>query len=246
MKKYKIIKVLPSIFTLGNVLCGFLAINNIVEGSRVSLISAAWWIIIAGILDALDGKIARITGTSSEFGVELDSIADVISFGVAPAVLIYNYMLYEAGKPGLFLAFCFLAAGAIRLARFNVKATTGKKNSFTGMPIPGGAGILASYVLFTENVWGGLANLDLVIALTVVSAFAMVSRFRYSVLPHIGFGTRKDGIRSILFISLIILVARFPDEVFFPTGILYLLSGPIRFLTAPAVEHVINKVHSRF
>ncbi len=244
MKFLNVKKLLPSLFTLGNVLCGFLAIINVIEGSRASMISAAWWIIIAGIFDALDGKVARITGSSSEFGVEFDSIADVISFGVAPAVLIFNYILHEAGKPGYFFAFCFLAAGAIRLARFNISATTGKKNFFTGMPIPAGAGIIATYVLFTENVWGGLANLDFVIALTIFSSLAMVSRFRYSVIPRIGFGTPLDIIRSICFISYIIIIVRFPDEVFFPTGILYLLSGPVKALSAPAVNYVFKKVDS--
>ena len=245
MKKRKYIKILPSIFTLGNILCGFLALNNVVKGTPASLISAAWWIIIAGILDALDGKVARMTGTSSEFGIELDSIADVISFGVAPAILIYHYMLFEAGKIGFILAFFYLAAGSIRLAKFNTIATTGKKSSFIGMPIPSGAGILASYILFTENVWSGLANLDFVIALTFFASLAMLSRFKYSVFPHIGFSTRSDKITSFLFIGYIMLVARFPDEAFFPTGILYLLSGPVKTLTTPAVNHVFNKVVNR-
>ena len=235
-------KLLPSLFTLGNLLCGFLAINNVVEGN---VVSAAWWIIIAGIFDALDGKIARLTGSSSEFGIEFDSIADVVSFGIAPAVLLFNYALHEAGSIGYFLAFCFLAAGAIRLARFNLKATTGDKRYFTGMPIPAGAGILASYVLFTENVWGGLGQFDFVVALTIVSSIAMVSRLKYSIMPRIGFGTRRDTIRSIWFISHIIIIARFPDEVFFPTGILYLLSGPVKTLSVPAVSHLFNKVDSR-
>ncbi|MBN1292474.1 MAG: CDP-diacylglycerol--serine O-phosphatidyltransferase [Candidatus Latescibacteria bacterium] len=235
-------RILPSIFTLGNLLCGFLAINNVIEGSYAS---AAWWIIIAGIFDALDGKIARLTGSSSEFGIEFDSIADVISFGIAPAVLIYHYALIEGGRIGYFLAFCFLAAGAIRLARFNLKATTGKKTHFTGMPIPAGAGILASYVLFCENVWNELAQFDIVIVLTILSSLAMVSHFKYNIMPRIGFGTRRDSIRSIWFICHILIIARFPDEVFFPTGILYLISGPIKSLTAPAVNHVFNKADSR-
>ena len=245
MKLLKLKKFLPSIFTLGNILCGFLALNNVVKGTPASLISASWWIIIAAILDALDGKVARMTGTSSEFGVELDSIADVISFGVAPAVLIYNYMLYEAGEIGFILAFFYLAAGSIRLARFNTKATTSKKNFFTGMPIPSGAGILASYILFTENVWSGLANLDFVIVITFFASLAMVSRFKYNVFPHIGFSTRSDKIRSFFFFGHIMLVMRFPDEVFFPTGILYLISGPAKTLTTPVVNHVFNKVVNR-
>ena len=233
---------LPSIFTLGNILCGFLAINNVVEGSFVS---AAWWIVIAGILDALDGKVARITGTSSDFGVELDSIADIVSLGVAPAVLIYNYALIEGGMFGYALAFMYLACGAIRLARFNTSATTVKKHSFTGMPIPGGAGILASYVLFTENVYSGLANFDFVIALTVLTSLAMVSRFKYSVLPRIAFSKPSEIIRSMMFFGHIVLAVRFPDELCLPTGLIYLFSGPVKALTAPAMNMVMNRSNSR-
>ena len=242
MKIYNKRKIIPSIFTLGNLFCGFLAIVNVVESSYIS---AAWWIIIAGIFDALDGKVARITGGSSEFGIEFDSIADVVSFGIAPAVLFYYYILSEAGSLGYFLAFCFLAAGAIRLARFNITASTVKKTHFTGMPIPAGAGILASFILFSENVWGGIENFDFVIFLIFFTSFAMVSGFKYSTLPKIGFSTKTDILRSIWFISHIIFIVLYPDVVFFPTGIIYLLSGPAKYVTAPALNHLLQKVNSR-
>jgi len=242
LKNHLIKKILPSIFTLGNLLCGFLAVINIIEGTVSSYITAAWWIIIAGIFDALDGKIARITDSSSEFGIEFDSIADVVSFGIAPAVLFYSYILNEAGKLGYVIAFCFLATGAIRLARFNTAATTQKKDHFTGMPIPAGAGIIVSFILFSENVWGGLANFDFAVALVLLTSLAMVSNFKYSVFPKIGFGSKRDRIKSIWFIIHILVIIRFPDEVFFPTGILYLLSGPTKWLTVPAVNHVLGKV----
>ena len=242
MEKNRIIKLLPSIFTLGNLLCGFLAVINVIEGN---LTHAAWWIIIAAIFDTLDGKIARLTGSASGFGIEFDSIVDVVSFGVAPAVLFHSYAFTHSGNLGYFLAFCFLAAGAIRLARFNINATTGKKYYFTGMPIPAGAGILASFILFSENVWGGITNFDFSVALIVLTSLAMVSSFKYSVMPKISFSKKTDTIRSIWFISHIIIVACFPDEVFFPTGILYLLSGPVKYFSVPAFNYVFQKVHSR-
>ena len=111
-------------FTLGNLLCGYLAIVNVVEGTFVF---AAWWIIIAALFDALDGKIARLTGGSSPFGIEFDSLADIVSFGAAPAIMFYRYALVDAGRAGAMVMFMFLAAGTIRLARFNTKATTRKK-----------------------------------------------------------------------------------------------------------------------
>ncbi len=244
MKKYRIISAFPSIVTLGNLLCGFLAVLNVIEGSPASMISAAWWIIIAAILDALDGKLARLTGSSSEFGVELDSIADVVSFGVAPAALIYRYALMDAGKTGLALAFFFLAAGALRLARFNVGATTAAKHSFTGLPIPSGAGILASYILFTENVWGGIENFDIAAALVILTSLAMVSSFRYSALPRVGFRTTKSTIRSVLFLGNIAAIALFPNQTLFPEGVIYLLSGPIGYLTAPAFSQVFHRTNN--
>jgi len=233
---------LPSIFTLGNLLCGFLAVINVIEGS---LTHAAWWIIIAAIFDALDGKIARLTRTASEFGIEFDSIVDVVSFGIAPAVLFHTYALTNTGNIGYFLAFCFCAAGAIRLARFNISATTGKKHYFTGMPIPAGAGILASFILFSENVWNNLAHFDFTVALIVITSLAMVSNFKYNVFPKISFSKKSDTIRSIWFISHITVIAFFPDEVFFPTGILYLLSGPVKYISVPAFNYMFHKVHSR-
>jgi len=242
-RKYSVI--FPSAFTLGNLLCGFLAIINASHGTKEGFVASAWWIIIAAIFDALDGKIARFTGSSSEFGIEFDSLADVVSFGVAPAIMFYFYALSDFGVIGYFPAFCFLAAGAMRLARFNVTATTGKKGYFTGMPIPSAAGILASFVLFNENVWSGLANLEFYITLLLTTSFAMLSTFKYEVLPRISFSRKTETIKSVLFIALIISIIRYPDEIFFPTGILYLLSGPFRYFAAPAFNFVFHKAQNR-
>ena len=232
-------KLLPSIFTLGNLFCGFLAVVNTIEGLYIT---AAWWIIIAAIFDALDGKVARLTNSSSNFGVEFDSIADVVSFGLAPAVLFHAYIFADSGSVGYVLAFLYLAAGALRLARFNLTATTGKKHHFTGMPIPAGAGILSSYVLFSEKVWSGILQFDVALAIVILTSLAMLSGFKYATLPKIGFHSKKDIARSVWFISHIVLVIKFPDEVFFPTGILYLLSGPAKYVTTPAVDLVVNHV----
>ncbi len=232
-------------FTLGNLLCGFLAIANTIEGSKSTLIHAAWWIIIAALFDTLDGKIARLTGTASAFGIEFDSLADVVSFGVAPAVLFHSYVFTDAGNFGYFLAFCFLAAGTIRLARFNLTASTGKKGYFTGMPIPATAGVLASFILFSENVWVGFVNFDFCVALIMLLSIVMVSNFKYNALPRISFTTKGDTVRSIFYFACFGLIVSFPDEFFFPLGVLYLFSGPVRYFTAPAFEHVFHKVHHR-
>lgn len=243
MKVINLKSAVPNMFTLGNLLCGFLAVANVIEGTMEGMVSAAWWIIIAAIMDALDGKVARLTGTSSKFGIEFDSIVDAVSFGMAPAVMIYQYALISGGGIGLALSFCFLAAGTIRLARFNITATTGAKTGFTGMPIPTGAGVLASYVLFTENVWGGIHSFDFATALVIFTSLAMVSRFKYQGLPRIGFRSKKGIFRSACFIGNIVLIALFPDEVLFPEGILYLFSGPARYFTAPTLVHVFHRAN---
>jgi CDP-diacylglycerol---serine O-phosphatidyltransferase len=243
MKAANLKNALPNMFTLGNLLCGFLAVANVIEGTDSAMISAAWWIIIAAIMDALDGKVARLTGTASQFGVEFDSIVDAVSFGMAPAVLFYQYALAGGGRIGLALAFCFLAAGTMRLARFNITATTGEKKGFTGMPIPGGAAILASYVLFNEKVWSGFHSYDFAVGLVVLTSLAMVSRFRYAAFPKLGFRSRKSTIKTALFIGNIVLIALFPDEVMFPEGIIYLFSGPVSYLFAPALGMVFHRAN---
>lgn len=234
----------PNMFTLGNLLCGFLAVANVIEGSEGAMIHAAWWIIIAAIMDALDGKVARLTGSASKFGVEFDSIVDAVSFGMAPAVMFYQYALSSGGPVGLALAFCFLAAGTIRLARFNVTATTGAKTGFTGMPIPAGAGVLASYILFDTNVWNGLHSYDFALGLVVLTSLAMVSRFKYAAFPKLGFRSIKNRVKTFLFLGNIVLIALFPDEVLFLEGIIYLFSGPVRFLFAPALGMVFHRAHN--
>jgi len=238
-------KILPSIFTLGNLLCGFLAVVSVVEGTKASMTHAAWWIIIAALFDALDGKVARLTGSSSKFGIEFDSIADVVSFGLAPAALFQSYVFGDTGNWGISLAFIFLAAGAIRFARFNITASTGNKKYFSGMPIPAGACILASYILFSEHVWGGLATFDVSVAVIILSSMAMVSNIRYNILPKLSFARKTDTFRSIWFIALVIICAVFPDEMFFPVGILYLFSGPVKYFSVPAFNYVLHKDNNR-
>jgi len=236
-------RIVPSLFTLGNLLCGYLAVINVIEGA---LTHAAWWIIIAGFFDILDGKIARMTGAASGFGVEFDSIADVISFGIAPAVLIHQYSLVGAGNLGYFLGFVFVSAGAIRLARFNLTATTGRKTHFTGMPIPSAAGVLSSYILFCENVRGDFATFDIAVTLVILTSIAMVSQFRYGVMPRIGFGGQRETIVSTMVLLVLVSVIKYPDEIFFPMGILYLFSGPVISLTVPAFNFVTHRGHHRW
>ena len=148
--KRKTLYVLPSLFTISSVFCGFLAIvMSLDPQSAQDLHRAGLLIGLAMILDSFDGRVARMTNTQSAFGVQLDSLADLVSFGVAPAVVMYRFALSDLGFMGVFAAFLFIAAGAIRLARFNVQAAgeEGPSRYFIGLPIPAAAGVAVSFVL---------------------------------------------------------------------------------------------------
>jgi CDP-diacylglycerol--serine O-phosphatidyltransferase len=145
----KSIYLLPNIFTTGNLLCGF---SSIVASINGHYLQAAIAILIAVGLDYLDGKVARLTNSASAFGLEYDSLADLLSFGMAPGLLLYAWMLRSFGPFGWLAAFLFVICGALRLARFNVQAMGVQKFTFTGLPIPAAAGVLASMVLVGRHL----------------------------------------------------------------------------------------------
>ena len=180
--------VVPSLFTTLNVYCGFL---SIVYASQMRIEMAAWFIILAGVFDTLDGLMARITRSSSQFGVELDSLSDVVSFGAAPSFLVWQVHLQTMGTWGLIIAAFPLVFGAIRLARFNVQLVGFEKAHFSGMPIPIQAITLCAFLLQYYGEGAGLTGWprDVVAPLTVVLGLLMVSRIKYDTMPKL---TRKD------------------------------------------------------
>lgn len=139
--------ILPNTFTAGSI---FLAVISIISASQENFSLACWTIIVSMVLDGLDGRVARLTNTSSKFGVEFDSLADIVAFGVAPAMLIYFYLGQYYGRLGMVICALFVILGAIRLARFNI-TTSDEPNSFVGLPIPASAAFLVSWVLFNED-----------------------------------------------------------------------------------------------
>ena len=156
--------ILPSLFTTGNALCGFYAIIaainsiSVVSGNSFTvdetwILRSAFAIMLGGVFDGLDGRVARSTKTTSKFGVEFDSLADLLTFGLAPAVLVYVWALRPYGKIGWIAAFLFVICGALRLARFNVQATGKKSNYFTGLPSPAAAASIASLWFFYFSYW---------------------------------------------------------------------------------------------
>lgn len=176
--------VVPSLFTTLNVFCGFLSIVHASQG-RFEL--AAWFIILAGVFDTLDGLMARITRSSSQFGVELDSLSDVVSFGAAPSFLVWKLHLFNFGEWGLIIAAFPLVFGAIRLARFNVQLVGFDKAHFTGMPIPMQAITVCAFVLQHAGEAGGLTGwpADALAPLTIALGLLMVSRIKYETLPKL-------------------------------------------------------------
>jgi CDP-diacylglycerol--serine O-phosphatidyltransferase len=198
----KALFILPNAFTVASIFCGFCAIvlaargnlpadadagGNFLERALQQRGAAAFdgagiFLFCAAFLDAFDGRIARLTRTQSDFGVQMDSLADVISFGVAPAVLVYNWALHPLGLPGLVVSFGFCACGAIRLARFNVLAArgTGSSKYFIGLPIPAASSMLVTVIM--AQSWGlgtTVTQTTSVMTLVVVLSYLMVSRIRF-------------------------------------------------------------------
>jgi len=192
---------IPNLFTIMNMFCGFLSVVNSSEGN---FIYASVLIILAGIFDALDGLAARITKSASEFGVELDSLSDLISFGIAPAFLIYKIKLYTFLEIGVLISAFYLIMSALRLARFNVQLVGFDKTHFNGLPSPIGAMTIASFILtFYDNSIGqfiGGAGFYFVF-IAIIVAFLMVSKIRYEAFPKL----TKEGLRqNLLLISFMI------------------------------------------
>lgn len=213
--------VAPNLFTIFNLFLGFLAIIFSTQG-RFS--AAAWLIIIAAVCDVLDGKIARATRGYSNFGVEFDSLADVVSFGAAPAIMIYFAQLQHLGVFGLVISFTPLAAGAIRLARFNTHVSGFTKGRFfEGMPIPAGATLLCSYLLFSYHNLDGMRVPGITIALVFMAAVLMVSTVEFDAMPYFSFRRgRKNTVLMLLVVAATIVILKYPGVMMFPMAMLYI------------------------
>lgn len=219
------IYLLPNLFTSLNLFCGFYAVIAAIDGN---FLPAAISIIIAGVFDNLDGKIARVTGTTSKFGVEYDSLADVISFGIAPGVMMYLWALKPFGRIGWLAAFLFMACGALRLARFNTQVGTIDSNYFIGLPIPAGAGMNAATVLIFHKLdIGGDAYPVLILVMLYVLSFLMVSSIKYNSFKKLELFRNMNFNALVAAVLILIFVASQPSIALFLCGAVYVLSGPI-------------------
>lgn len=216
---------LPNLITAGGIFAGFYVIIASTDGHYAR---AAWFILLAAIFDGLDGKVARLTGTSSKFGVELDSLADVVSFGVAPGVLLYLWALRPFGKLGWLAAFLYVICGALRLARFNVQVSTVESKRFIGLPIPAAACIVATCVLLFYELGGtGTIKIFSMVVLVFLLAFLMVSNIKYLSLKDPELFKRQPFVILVVAIMLLIVIVAKPEVMLFLIGMTYLVSGPV-------------------
>ena len=218
--------IFPGTFTMGNVVCGFLAILSAFEGE---ITTACWLIILAGFLDGLDGKVARLSGATSRFGVELDSLADFLSFGIAPAVILYVAKLHAMGKWGWLISVVYIMAVSFRLARFNLLAQTDEKREFLGLPSPGAALALVSYVIFSYNLWGALEYDEYLVSMIIVFSALMVSQIEYDSMPD-RLNTRRNRIKFLCILIAAVAVLIRPRLLLFPVFAIYIIIGIIREL----------------
>ena len=196
---------LPSLFTMGSMFCGYACI---VYAMRGEFVTAAPFIGFAIVIDMLDGRIARMTGTTSDFGVEFDSLADIISFGVAPAILAFAWGLQPLGRLGWAAGFLFVAAAAVRLARFNIQAGSHDKRYFVGMPSPAAAGIPAATVFAYPLGFETYVEALPVLAMVIVPALLMVSTVRFRSFKNLDLQTRrKYPVLLLLALGLALLAA---------------------------------------
>ena len=218
------IYVLPNLITTANMFCGFFAIIQAIKGQYLL---AAYAIVAAAVFDLLDGRVARLTRSTSHFGAEYDSLCDLVSFGLAPGILLYLWALQPFGRIGWLVSFLFAACGALRLARFNVQAQTHEKAFFQGLPIPMAAGIVASSVLAFTHLELSADRSIWLLLMTILLSFVMVSNFRYRSFKDIDLRRRLPFTYLVAGVLILILVAQNPEVMLFVLFLGYAVLGAI-------------------
>ncbi len=228
-KPYRGTYLVPNLFTTANLFAGFFGIISAINGKFEI---AATAILFSCLFDILDGKVARLTKATSRFGVEYDSLADLVAFGLGPGLLVYLWALRPFGRVGWLAAFVFVACGALRLARFNVQVGTVNSKYFVGLPIPGAATMLATTVLFLDG-WEisspHLLGVPLLVC-TYLLGFLMVSTIPYNSFKDLEFVKSKPLPVLFLVIVLVTVVAMSPGPMMFTLLLTYVISGPLEYL----------------
>ena len=222
------IYLLPNLFTTAALFAGFYAIVQAMNGKFEY---AAVAVFIAMVLDGLDGRVARLTHTQSEFGAEYDSLSDMVSFGVAPSLLIYEWAFRDLGKLGWFAAFIYCAGTALRLARFNTNIEIVDKRFFQGLPSPAAAALIAGFVWVTlDNGYSGQELSWIAVILTVFAGLSMVSSLRFYSFKDFNMRKSVPFIVIFLFALFFILISSYPPGVLFLLFLAYSLSGYVLWL----------------
>ena len=231
LRRRQAIYVVPNLFTTGNLFCGLYAIIAVFGGAYAK---AAVAILVALIFDMLDGQSARWTKTTSQFGIEYDSLADLVSFGVAPAVLVYAWALKAHGVLGVAVIFAFVGCGALRLARYNVQAVTGDNRYFKGLPIPAAASVLASLWIFDHHILqlGREVKPILILIITFILAFLMVSTIKYTKFKGLRLRAGEGFLYLVWGVLGIMLIAAAPQIALFVLFAGYAVSGVVMLLVS--------------
>ena len=224
MNPRKGIHILPSLFTTGNVFCGF---YSFIAALNDKYFLAAWAIVFAIIFDVLDGRVARMTKTTSAFGMQYDSLADVISFGMAPAFLCYAWVLKPFGRVGWMAAFLYLLCAALRLARFNTTEPDIQSQHFIGLATPAAAAVIASIIIAFEDLFGSRVHPGFMVAVVYILAFLMVSNIKYPAFKKFEFRKRVSFTRFLLVVLVLYILATIPKIALFIISFGYTMFGPI-------------------
>jgi len=231
--------VVPSLFTVLNIFSGFRSVIHTAQGDYVL---ASWFIILAALFDTFDGIMARITKSSSDFGVQLDSLSDVVSFGVAPSFLVYAIHLHSQEGFGMLISSMPMVFGALRLARFNTQLVGYDKDYFKGLPIPSTGITIASFVLTYSNEAGGLNGLEasLLSPIVVILSLLMVSTIKFDAVPKFSRrGIKQHPIRFTIAIIGLTAIVVTRGAALFPFFVFYVATGPLRYV----VNFIQHSVH---
>lgn len=224
-KRPRGIYLLPNLFTTAALFAGFYAIVAAMKGN---FLAAPVAIFLAMVLDGLDGRVARMTNTQSAFGAEYDSLSDMVSFGIAPSLVIYSWALESLGKPGWLAAFIYTSAAALRLARFNTQVAVADKNYFQGLASPAAAAIIAGLVWLGHDL--EIAGADvrwLAFGLTLAASFLMVSNVRYYSFKGLDLRGKVPFVSILVVVLVYVAITLDPPKILFAFFLLYALSGPV-------------------
>lgn len=219
------IYLLPNLLTLGALFAGFYAI---IAGMNGNFNAAGWAILIAAVMDGLDGRVARMTNTQSAFGAQFDSLADMVSFGVAPALIVFSWALSSLGNAGWAASFIYMSCAALRLARFNVQLGTVDKRFFVGLQSPVAAGLITFivWVAAKYEVEPGLGVAVITALLTAFTGLLMVSNYRYYSFKEVHFKGTVPYVVFLMTVVLLVVIAQRPHEVLLTMCLVYASSGP--------------------